>query len=93
MAKKLAARTSEPIEVHLFGGPDVEARQRVDLAQGLGKSADQAGLDGAGGQYTPLGILNQARDHDSHSVSDRWGQQCRVPAEVAERDDCGPCRG
>ena len=57
-AKKLAVLIQAPNELLRFASPAAEALIRDDMTKSLALALDMAGLEGTGGDYQPLGILN-----------------------------------
>jgi HK97 family phage major capsid protein len=57
-AKKCAGLTKIPNELIRYAGAAAEALVRMDLTKTLQLTFDLAGLEGAGGDTKPLGILN-----------------------------------
>jgi len=57
-AKKAAVLTMLPAELIRFGGADVEAFIRADMASELALTVDTAGLEGVGSTNEPKGILS-----------------------------------
>ena len=57
-AKKCAAYTPIPNELIRFAGPAAEALVRMDLTKTLALTFDLAGLEGAGGDIKPTGLIN-----------------------------------
>ena len=58
-AKKLAVLIKAPNELIRFASPAAEALLRDDMTKSLALGLDLAGLEGAGGDTRPLGIINQ----------------------------------
>lgn len=58
-AKKLAVLIKAPNELLRFASPAAEALMRDDMAKSLALGLDLAGLEGAGGDNRPLGIINR----------------------------------
>lgn len=58
-AKKLAVLIKAPNELLRFASPAAEALMRDDMTKSLALGLDLAGLEGAGGDNRPLGIINQ----------------------------------
>ena len=56
-AKKLAVLIQSPQELIRFASPAVEALIRDDMTKSLALGLDLAGLEGAGGDTRPLGII------------------------------------
>lgn len=67
-AKKIATRVNAPNELMMFGGSEVEALIRADMALSMSIAIDQAGLEGKGSAFTPLGITKSA-DIQTHTSS------------------------
>jgi HK97 family phage major capsid protein len=57
-AKKLAVLIKAPNELLRFASPAAEALMRDDMTKSLALGLDLAGLEGAGGDHRPRGILN-----------------------------------
>lgn len=57
-AKKLAVLIKAPNELIRFASPAAEALMRDDMTKSLALGLDLAGLEGAGGDNRPRGILN-----------------------------------
>lgn len=57
-AKKLAVLIKAPNELIRFASPAAEALMRDDMTKSLALGLDQAGLEGAGGDHRPRGIIN-----------------------------------
>ena len=57
-AKKLAVLIKAPNELIRFASPAAEALMRDDMTKSLALGLDLAGLEGAGGDTRPLGIIN-----------------------------------
>lgn len=57
-AKKLAVLIRAPNELIRFASPAAEALMRDDMTKSLALGLDLAGLEGAGGDVQPRGILN-----------------------------------
>ena len=57
-AKKLAVLIKAPNELIRFGSPAAEALLRDDMTKSLALGLDLAGLEGAGGDTRPRGLLN-----------------------------------
>lgn len=57
-AKKLAVRIIAPNELIRFASPAAEALMRDDMTKSLALGLDLAGLEGAGGDHRPRGIIN-----------------------------------
>ena len=57
-AKKLAVLIKSPNELIRFASPAVEALIRDDMTKSLALGLDLAGLEGAGGDNRPRGIIN-----------------------------------
>lgn len=57
-AKKLAVLIKAPNELIRFASPAAEALMRDDMTKSLALGLDLAGLEGAGGDHRPRGILN-----------------------------------
>lgn len=58
-AKKLAVLIISPNELIRFASPAAEALMRDDMTKSLALGLDLACLEGAGGDNTPLGIINR----------------------------------
>jgi len=58
-AKKLAVLIKAPNELIRFASPAAEALMRDDMTKSLALGLDLAGLQGAGGDNTPLGLINR----------------------------------
>ncbi len=58
-AKKLAVLIKAPNELIRFASPAAEALLRDDMTKSLALGLDLAGLQGAGGDTVPLGIINR----------------------------------
>lgn len=59
-AKKLAVAIRSPNELIRFASPAAEALFRDDITKSLALGLDLAGLEGAGGDTRPLGVINHA---------------------------------
>lgn len=59
-AKKLAVLLKVPNELIRFASPAAEALLRDDMTKSLALGLDLAGLEGAGGDHRPLGLINMA---------------------------------
>ena len=57
-AKKLSILIKTPNELVRFASPAAEALLRDDMTKSLALGLDMAGLEGAGGDHRPRGILN-----------------------------------
>lgn len=57
-ARKLAVLTQAPNELLRFASPAAEALIRDDMTKSLALGLDLAGLEGAGGDFRPRGIIN-----------------------------------
>lgn len=57
-AKKLAVLIKAPNELIRFASPAAEALIRDDMTKSLALGLDLAGLEGAGGDHRPRGVLN-----------------------------------
>ncbi len=57
-AKKLAVLIKAPNELIRFASPAAEALMRDDMTKSLALGLDVAGLEGAGGDHRPRGIIN-----------------------------------
>lgn len=57
-AKKLAVLIKAPNELIRFASPAAEALMRDDMTKSLALGLDLAGLEGAGGDTRPLGLIN-----------------------------------
>lgn len=57
-AKKLAVLIKAPNELIRFASPAAEALLRDDMTKSLALGLDLAGLEGAGGDHRPRGIIN-----------------------------------
>lgn len=57
-AKKLAVLIKAPNELIRFASPAAEALLRDDMTKSLALGMDLAGLEGAGGDHRPRGVLN-----------------------------------
>ena len=57
-AKKLAVLIKAPNELIRFASPAAEALMRDDMTKSLALGLDMAGLEGAGGDHRPRGIIN-----------------------------------
>ncbi len=75
-AKKLAVLIKAPNELIRFASPAAEALMRDDMTKSLALGLDLAGLEGAGGDNRPRGIINMANinritSSDSRTDGDR----------------------
>lgn len=68
-AKKLAVLIKTPNELIRFASPAAEALIRDDMTKSLALGLDLACLQGAGGDNTPLGILNRPNINRINSSS------------------------
>jgi HK97 family phage major capsid protein len=59
-SKKLAVLIKSPNELIRFASPAAEALIRDDMTKSLALALDLAGLEGAGGDHRPRGLLNMA---------------------------------
>lgn len=57
-ARKLAVLIKAPNELIRFASPAAEALMRDDMTKSLALGLDLAGLEGAGGDFRPRGLLN-----------------------------------
>jgi HK97 family phage major capsid protein len=68
-AKKLAVMIKAPNELIRFASPAAEALMRDDMTKSLALGLDLAGLEGAGGDTRPLGIIQRPNINRINSSS------------------------
>ncbi len=81
-AKKLAVLIKAPNELMRFASPAAEALLRDDMTKSLALGLDLAGLEGAGGDNRPRGVLNHPDVYTLVSSDSRQDGDRLVPEDA-----------
>ena len=81
-AKKLAVLIKAPNELIRFASPAAEALMRDDMTKSLALGLDLAGLEGAGGDNRPRGLINMQNINRIDSSSQTANGDQIVPQDI-----------